>query len=115
MKHTREVGANTMKSSPKECTALCRSFRCDRHPDSLEIRGNGSKRQAWCTWIDEECDGAWCVFSKCQERRLLDNGYCRPVKKDTPALKNSAVEPIVDDFPDAIPKEYAKKLRGKGL
>lgn len=93
-----------------ECTAICKSFRCERRPSALKSMQKGNKRTIWCTWIDEECDGAWCQFSKCMERRMTEDGKCKP-----PAQK---VHPTInlnrdDEYPDAIPKDIAKKLRTK--
>ncbi|TFF83655.1 hypothetical protein EU524_02155 [Candidatus Thorarchaeota archaeon] len=98
-----------MISSSVECTALCKSFKCEK-PSTYKIIKKGNKKVAWCTWIDEECDGAWCQYAKCTERRMLDNGMCKPKMK--PAVEPKA-GPTDDEYPDAIPKEYAKKLKGK--
>ncbi|MBN2229603.1 MAG: hypothetical protein JW779_08395 [Candidatus Thorarchaeota archaeon] len=90
-----------------ECTALCKSFKCDKQPPALKIIQKSGKKTIWCTWIDEECDGPWCKFSKCMERRMTDDGRCKPpIKKVEPAVRQA------DDFeyPDAIPKDIAKKL-----
>jgi len=93
-----------------ECNALCKSFRCEKKPPAMKIIQKGGKKTVWCTWIDEECDGAWCQFSKCMERRMTDDGKCKP-----PAQK---VSPVIDmgpddEYPDAIPKDIAKKLGSK--
>jgi len=93
-----------------ECNALCKSFRCEKKPLALKVMQKGGKKTVWCTWIDEECDGAWCQFSKCLERRMTDDGKCKPpAQKVSPAIDMRRD----DEYPDAIPKEIAKKLGNK--
>lgn len=99
-----------MVGSSQECSPLCKSFRCDKQPSSYKVVRKGSQKVAWCTWIDEECDGAWCQFAKCQERRMLDNGTCKPRVRPLLEVDESTRE---EEYPDSIPKEYAKKLRGR--
>jgi len=93
-----------------ECSALCRNFRCEKKPFALKIVQKGNRKTVWCTWIDEDCDGAWCQFSKCLERRMTEDGKCKP-----PAQKPKPVVDVgpEDEYPDAIPKDIAKKLRNK--
>lgn len=97
-----------MVAGEKECTALCRNFKCIKQPFALKIIQKSGNKTAWCTWIDEECDGAWCQFSKCLERRMRDDGTCKPPTK-------KVAEPIIsakdEEYPDAIPKDIAKKFR----
>jgi hypothetical protein len=101
---------SVMVTSQKECSALCKNFKCSKQPSALKFLQKRGARTAWCTWIDEECDGAWCQFSKCIERRMLDDGTCKPLTK-------KAVETMIssrdDEYPDAIPKDIAKKFRIK--
>jgi hypothetical protein len=91
-----------------ECTAFCKSFKCDKQPPVMKIRKKGNKKEIWCTWIDEECDGPWCKFGKCLDRRMTDDGRCKPsLKQAEPAT------PLADrdiEFPDTIPRDIAKKL-----
>lgn len=98
-----------MTNGPVECTALCKSFKCEK-PSAYKVIRKVQKKVAWCTWIDEECDGAWCQFAKCTERRMLDNGMCKPKMKPLVEPTEGSLD---EDYPDAIPKEYAKKLRGR--
>jgi hypothetical protein len=90
-----------------ECTPLCKSFRCDKQPPAMKIRRRGDKKEIWCTWIDEECDGPWCKFGKCLERRMTDDGRCKPAKKKV--VPSAPIEKT-PEYPDAIPKDIAKKL-----
>jgi hypothetical protein len=99
-----------MTSDPVECSPLCKSFKCQKQPSAYKIIRRGPSKVAWCTWVDEECDGAWCQFAKCLERRMLDNGMCKPKAKPIPETVSRQID---DEYPDAIPKEYAKKLKGK--
>ena len=101
----------TIMTSMVECTALCESFQCDRKPPALEIRGKGDKRRVWCTWIDEECDGPWCTYSKCKSRRMTDSGMCKPDPKLQYASAKAAAKDLAHTLPDAMPDEYAKKFR----
>lgn len=91
-----------------ECTALCKSFKCDKQPPAMKIRNKGHTKEIWCAWIDEECDGPWCKFSKCLDRRMTDNGRCKPAIK-----RVETTAPLVGkiEYPDAIPKDIAKKLK----
>ena len=91
-----------------ECTALCKSFKCDKQPPAMKIRNRGNTKEIWCTWIDEECDGPWCKFSKCLDRRMTDDGKCKPIVK-----RVETTAPLLDkiEYPDAIPKDIAKKLK----
>ena len=90
-----------------ECTAFCKSFKCDKQPPAMKIRKKGNKKEIWCTWIDEECDGPWCKFGKCVERRMTDDGRCRPSQKRVQAATTSTRTP---DYPDAIPRDIAKRI-----
>ena len=92
-----------------ECTAFCESFRCEKQPPAMKIRKKGNNKEIWCTWIDEECDGPWCQFSKCVERRMLDGGKCKPSMKIVEPATHIEINDI--EFPDAIPKDIAKKLK----
>lgn len=91
-----------------ECTALCKNFKCEKLPPAMKIRKKGNKNEIWCTWIDEECDGPWCKFSKCLERRMTDGGKCKPSLKMAEPAAPLAARDI--EFPDAIPRDIAKKL-----
>ena len=90
-----------------ECTALCKSFKCEKQPPAMKIRKKGNTKEIWCTWIDEECDGPWCKFGKCLDRRMTDDGRCKPATKK---VGTSAPPPRVAEYPDAMPKDIAKKL-----
>lgn len=90
-----------------ECKATCKSFRCDKQPPAIKFRRRGDKKEVWCTDIDEECDGPWCTFGKCLERRMTDDGRCKPSTKhmETTRPMSKSIE-----YPDAIPRDIAKKL-----
>ena len=93
-----------------ECTALCKSFRCEKKPSALQITQKGSKKVLWCAWIDEECDGAWCQFSKCLERRMTDDGKCKPPTQKAHQFVAMGSD---DEYPNAIPRDIAKKFGAK--
>ena len=90
-----------------ECKATCKSFKCDKQPPAIKYRQKGNKKEIWCTWIDEECDGPWCKFGKCVERRMTDDGRCKPAIKH---IETTTPLPKSMDYPDSIPKDIAKKL-----
>ncbi|MGY5859780.1 MAG: hypothetical protein RTU63_10460 [Candidatus Thorarchaeota archaeon] len=90
-----------------ECTAHCKSFKCEKQPPAMKIRKKGNTKEIWCTWIDEECDGPWCKFGKCLDRRMTDDGRCKP---STKRVEPTALPPRSVEYPDAIPKDIAKKL-----
>jgi hypothetical protein len=91
-----------------ECTAFCKSFKCDKQPPAMKIGQRGNKKEIWCTWIDEECDGPWCKFGKCLDRRMTDDGRCKPSIK---RVETTPQPPLTIEYPDAIPKDIAKKLK----
>ena len=101
----------TIMTNMVECTALCKDFECDRKPPALKIQKKGGKKFVWCTWIDEECDGPWCTYSKCRSRRMTDSGMCKPDPKATYPATKLASRDMGPEFPDSIPKEYAKKFK----
>jgi len=90
-----------------ECTALCKSFKCEKQPPAVKIRKKGNNKDIWCTWIDEECDGPWCKFGKCLDRRMTDDGRCKP---STKMIESTAPPPQAAEYPDTIPRDIAKKL-----
>ena len=90
-----------------ECKATCKSFKCDKQPPAIKFRKKGDKKEIWCAWIDEECDGPWCKFGKCLERRMTDDGRCKPAIKH---IETTTPLPKSMDYPDSIPKDIAKKL-----
>ncbi len=96
-----------MATSYVECKATCKSFKCDKQPPAIKYRKKSDKKEIWCTWIDEECDGPWCKFGKCLQRRMTDDGRCKPASKH---IDTATPLPKSMDYPDAIPKDIAKKL-----
>ncbi len=90
-----------------ECTALCKSFKCEKQPPAMKIRKKGNNKEIWCTWIDEECDGPWCKFGNCLDRRMTDDGRCKP---STKMIESATPPPQAAEYPDAIPRDIAKKL-----
>jgi hypothetical protein len=87
---------------------LCRTLGVKKPLPKTVQKGN--KKAVWCTWIDEDCDGAWCQFSKCVERRMTDDGKCRPPTQKAKPVIDVGPE---DEYPDAIPKDIAKKFKNK--
>ncbi|MHA1862515.1 MAG: hypothetical protein ACTSWA_02010 [Candidatus Thorarchaeota archaeon] len=90
-----------------ECTAFCNSFKCEKQPSVMKIRKKGNTKESWCTWIDEECDGPWCKFSKCLDRRMTDDGKCKPAIKKAESYPQMAQD---IEYPETMPKDIAKKL-----
>ena len=91
-----------------DCSALCEKFICTRKPPALKTRKQGNKKKVWCTWIDEECEHGWCVHSKCADRKLTQDGKC---KQATRPVQTHAPAKVEEPYPDAMPKDIAKKFR----
>lgn len=99
-----------MTSSDVDCSALCKSFKCERQPPALKIRKRGNNTEIWCTWIDEECDQGWCIHAKCLERKMSQDGKCKKAAKPVPKPTKVRFD---EPYPDAMPKEIARKFRQK--
>ena len=97
-----------MVSNNVECTALCEKFMCEKKPPALKIRKQGNKKIVWCTWIDEECDQGWCIHSKCAARKMTQDGKC---KLTTDPVQTQAQVKLDEPYPDAMPKNLARKFR----
>ena len=97
-----------MTSKSVDCTALCKSFKCEKQPPALKIRKQGNKNEIWCTWIDEECDQGWCIHSNCTDRRMTQDGKC---KQATSPVQTQAQVKVDEPYPDAMPKDIARKFR----
>ncbi|MDF1539111.1 MAG: hypothetical protein P1Q69_09415 [Candidatus Thorarchaeota archaeon] len=100
-----------MEKSLPDCTPFCEAFQCHhQNRGALKIRKRSGTKEAWCTVFDDVCDGAWCQYSKCADRKMTDGGKCRGrvVRAPTPEPVD---EPWVD--PSRIPEKYEKKLRSK--
>jgi len=103
-----------MSASLKECTALCKKFKCDRKPPALKIKRQGSKKAIWCNWIDDECDGPWCKFGVCTVRKMTESGKCKATPHHAmPVTGQLKPTPETDfDMDEGVPKKYARELRG---
>ena len=91
-----------------DCTALCEKFICEKKPPALKIRKQGNKKIVWCTMIDEECDHGWCIHSKCADRKMTQDGKC---KQTTSVVQTQPQVKLDDPYPDAMPKDLARKFR----
>ncbi len=100
-----------MSKGLSECTPLCESFRCTQGRGTLRVRTRGGRKEASCNAFEDTCDGAWCQYSKCEMRRMLDGGKCKGREKPSHVAPEPEREYIED--PTVIPEKYAKKLRGK--
>ena len=100
-----------MTSNSVDCTALCKSFRCEKQPPALKIRKQGNKKVVWCTSIDEECDQGWCIHSKCAELKMTQDGKC--TKQATVPVQTQAPVKVDEPYPDVMPKDIARKFRVK--
>ncbi|MGY5853209.1 MAG: hypothetical protein RTU92_06550 [Candidatus Thorarchaeota archaeon] len=100
-----------MQSQLQECTPTCKKFRCDRNPSALTIRKSGGRKTIWCNWVDDECDGPYCKFGICLDRKMSDNMKCRQTQQAQTERRDERMDDFVD--PGYIPEKYSKKLRGK--
>lgn len=91
-----------------DCTALCKSFMCEKQPPAIKIRKQGNKKEIWCTWIDEDCDQGWCIHSKCTDQKMTQDGKCKQATK--PVYTEAQVK-VDEPYPDALPKDIARKFR----
>ncbi len=80
----------------------------------MEISKKGGRKVVWCTWVDDDCDGPWCKFGACAERKMISNGKCSRVKKEAAKAKPSRFEKPVDPERELDEKSYKlfKKTRG---
>ncbi len=101
-----------MSTSLVECTPRCESFRCTQGKGTLKFRTHGGKKTAWCTAFDDECDGAWCQYSKCAIKKMVDGGKCKG-RGEKQIIAESPIKDVPIDDPSVIPEKYAKKLRSK--
>lgn len=105
-----------MALSLSDCTAQCKKFRCDRKPSELEIRGKGAKKIAWCTWVDDECDGPWCMYGVCTDRRMTSDGKCKGFSKSrAPLLGPEQIEDYISEMDDGIPEKFRKGISGRKM
>ena len=100
-----------MSTTLQECTPSCPKFRCDRKPSAYQLKRKGKSKVVWCNWIDDVCDGPWCKFGVCTERKMTESGKC----KDTTIRSMSRTAPVhkLDDEFDmdkGIPKKFARNL-----
>lgn len=95
-----------MTGNSVDCTALCKSFKCEKQPPALKIRKRSNKNEVWCTWIDEECDQGWCTHSNCTDRRMTQDGKCKQATKPVQTQVK-----VNEPYPDAMPKDIARKFR----
>ncbi len=96
-----------MTGSSVDCSALCKSFKCEKQPPALKIRKRGNKNEVWCTSIDEECDHGWCTHSNCTDRRMTQDGKCKQATRSVPVETQVKVD---EPYPDAMPKDIARKF-----
>ena len=104
------------QASLPDCTPYCESFRCGRDPSAMEASRKGDRKVVWCTWVNDECDGPWCKFGVCAERKMTSSGKCTRVKKEAAKAVPGHYEPPVDPESVLDEKSYKmfKKTRGAG-
>ncbi len=101
-------------TSHKECTPTCRYFKCTANPNAMKMIQRGSKKKVWCTMVDDECDGHWCRYSQCAEKKMSSDGLCRRETTTTINLDEVVFKEDYED-PHVIPRKYAKKLRERHI
>lgn len=104
-----------MQDNLPDCSALCKAFRCDRHPSAVKIATKNGRKTVQCTWAEDECEGSYCKFGLCAEHKMTAEGRCRMVVKrpesDIDEIPQEVFEPEQEQV---IPEKFAKKLRGRG-
>lgn len=96
-----------------ECKAQCNKFRCDRQPSELKIKRKGETKTVWCTYVDDECDGPWCMYGICVDHRMTSDGKCKGVKKAPVAFTGPEQIDDFDNEIDIIPDKYSKQMGGR--
>ncbi len=105
-----------MSLSLSECTELCKKFKCDRKPSELKIRRKGENKTVWCTWVDDECDGSWCKYGICIDRRMTSDGKCKGLKESPePSIGLKPIEEFTTDMEDDIPDKFHKEISGRRM
>ena len=105
-----------MVLSLSECTAQCKKFGCDRKPSEMKLRGKGESKAVWCTWVDDECDGPWCMYGICMDRRMTSDGKCKGFKKSKETLVSpEQIEDFGSEMTDNIPDKFQKDIRGRRM
>ncbi|NWF96661.1 MAG: hypothetical protein HXY34_11025 [Candidatus Thorarchaeota archaeon] len=96
-----------------DCSPSCKSFKCEARPPALKVVQERGKKRLWCVMVDDTCDGAWCQYSYCAERKMTPEGKCK--RNSTRLDLESVVLPEDLEDPSAIPRKYVKKLREKKI
>jgi len=105
-----------MVLSLSECTAQCKKFRCDRKPSEMKLRGKGESKAVWCTWVDDECDGPWCMYGICMDRRMTSDGKCKGFKESKETLVDpEQIEDFGSEMTDNIPDKFQKDIHGRRM
>ncbi|MHA2353606.1 MAG: hypothetical protein ACXADC_00365 [Candidatus Thorarchaeota archaeon] len=104
-----------MALSLSECTAQCKKFRCDRKPSELKISGKGESKTVWCTWVNDECDGPWCMYGICMDRRMTSDGRCKGFKKASAPIRSPDIEDFSSEEDEQIPDRFQKEISGRRM
>lgn len=103
-----------MQDSLPECSALCRAFRCDKHPNAYKIATKNGRKKVQCTWAEDDCEGSYCKFGLCTENKMTAEGRCRRVVKSSESSIDEIPQEVFEpEQEQVIPARFAKKLRGK--
>lgn len=104
-----------MQDGLPECSPLCKGLRCDKHPSAYKMLTGGGRRSVQCTWAEDECEGPYCKFGLCMERKMTSDGRCGRVIRHEEEGSDEAPHDLFDPEHDVpIPERFAKKLRRKG-
>jgi hypothetical protein len=82
----------------------------------MKLRGKGENKTVWCTWVDDECDGPWCMYGICMDRRMTSDGKCKGFKKPTTPLKGpDQIEDFSSVEDETIPDKFQKEISGRRM
>jgi hypothetical protein len=104
-----------MPDNLSDCSALCKAFRCDKHPSAFKTAMKNGRKKVQCTWVEDECEGSFCKFGLCTEHRMTSDGRCRRgimrSERDSDEIPRDVFELKKEQI---IPEKFAKKFRSRG-
>ncbi|MHA2193260.1 MAG: hypothetical protein ACXAAR_07510 [Candidatus Thorarchaeota archaeon] len=82
----------------------------------MKLRGKDKSKVVWCTWVDDECDGPWCMYGICMDRRMTSDGKCKGFKESKETLVDpEQIEDFGSEMTDNIPDKFQKDISGRRM
>ncbi len=111
-KYVLRVDVGITVSQRKPCNPTCRNFICLKK--ALRIIRRGKNVVAWCTWVNDFCQGGKCKFAGCKAHALLPDGTCGIEMRKEVKVKDIVEEAMKMDKEAMKIKDKLKKL-GRGI